>query len=249
MKPDYNSRPLREEQVVLHSLHSGPNAYSRTKAAVDALVIDNNTPEALSNTSRDFRDQLLTCSLRVTGLYGPRDRLTIGEMLSLVNTPKTRYQIGPNKLVHDWIHVENCARAHVLAAKALVSPGDERVDGEAFFISDGKPLKFWDFARKVWEEGGDTNWAASGPHKVVQIPFWVVLFAVGVLEWTFWIFTVGLVRPKSSRMTFEYMKTGCWLDIGKAKRILGYEPLFDTEQGLKQTIGWFMENEGWDKNS
>ncbi|KAJ4290932.1 erg26, C-3 sterol dehydrogenase [Kalmusia sp. IMI 367209] len=249
LTPNHNVQPVREEEVELYTLNSGPSAYSRTKAAVDALILDNNTPEALHNITGNFKDQLLTCSLRVTGIYGPRDRLTIGAMLSMVNTPKTQYQIGPNKLVHDWIHVENCASAHVLAAKALVSPDDERADGQGFFISDGKPMRFWDFARKVWEEAGDANWAPSGPRKVVQIPFWVVLFAVGTIEWAFWIFTFGLVRPASSRTTFEYMKTGCWFDIGKARRALGYEPLFDTEEGVKRTMKWCKENEGWEKNS
>lgn len=122
MRPEYNSQPLREDQVGLHGLQLGPNAYSRTKAAVDALIFGNNTPEVHSTTGT-FEDRLLLCSLRVAGLYGPRDRLTIVEMLTLVNTPRYRYQIGPNRLVHDWIHVENCVRARLLAAKAFMETG------------------------------------------------------------------------------------------------------------------------------
>jgi sterol-4alpha-carboxylate 3-dehydrogenase (decarboxylating) len=247
LKPEDNSRPVREDQVKLHSLRSGPNAYSRTKGAVDTLVREKNTPEATENTSGSFKDQLLTATLRVTGIYGPRDRLTILEMLALVNTPKTWFQIGPNKLVHDWIHIENCARAHVLVAKTLLRPIGERADGQAFFISDGKPKKFWDFAHLMWQEAGDANWATDGPHRVIQIPFWLVLFAVGTIEWAFWIFTLGMVRPSSSRTTFEYMKTGCWFDISKARDVLGYEPEFDTDEGLRRTVQWFKENEGWDE--
>lgn len=247
MKPEHNDRPIKEDQVALRTLHTGPNAYSPTKAAVDALVRENNTRDAINNTSGNFENQLLTTVLRVTGLYGPRDRLTMAEMLSLVNTPNTRFQIGPNNLVHDWVHVENCAKAHVLAAKALLNPSGERADGEAFSISDGKPMRFWDFAHKMWEEAGDANWAADGPHSVVRIPFWLMLSAIGFMEWAFWILTFGMVRPSSSRMTFEYMKTGCWFDIGKARSVLGYEPEFDTEEGLRRTVQWFKDNEGWDK--
>jgi sterol-4alpha-carboxylate 3-dehydrogenase (decarboxylating) len=61
-------------------------------------------------------------TLRVAGIYDPRNRLTMLPMLSFVNTPKTWFQIGPNNLVHDWIYIDNCARAHVLAAKALLRP-------------------------------------------------------------------------------------------------------------------------------
>ncbi|CBX99525.1 similar to C-3 sterol dehydrogenase/C-4 decarboxylase [Plenodomus lingam JN3] len=248
MTPKDNTRPMREDEVTLHSLHSGPNAYSRTKAAVDRLMREANTPEALDNTSGNYENQLLTTVLRVTGLYGPRDRLTVVEMLKLVNTPNTKFQLGPNTLVHDWIHVENCARAHVLAAKALVNPTGERADGRGFFVSDGKPKKFWDFTRKIWEEAGDANWAPDGPHKVIQIPFWLVLFAVGSIEWLFWIFTLGMVRPSASTMTFEYMKTGGWFDISETRNVLGYEPEFDTDEGIRRTIQWFKENGGWNKD-
>ncbi|KAF2849142.1 C-3 sterol dehydrogenase/C-4 decarboxylase-like protein [Plenodomus tracheiphilus IPT5] len=247
MSPKDNTQPMRGDQVTLHSLHSGPNAYSRTKAAIDILVREANTPKALDNASGNFENQLLTTVLRVTGLYGPRDRLTVLEILKLVNTPNTRFQIGPNKLFHDWIHVENCARAHLLAAKSLVSPRGDRADGRGFFVSDGKPKKFWDFTRKIWEEAGDANWAPDGPHSVIQIPFWLVLFAVGTLEWAFWLFTFGMIRPSTNTMTFEYMKTGGWFDISETRDVLGYEPEFDTDEGVRRTIQWFKENEGWDK--
>ena len=31
-------------------------------------------------------------------------------------------------------------------------------------------------------------------------------------------------------------------DLSKARKILGYEPKYDLETGLKETIGWFQEN-------
>ncbi|KAF1995245.1 C-3 sterol dehydrogenase/C-4 decarboxylase-like protein [Amniculicola lignicola CBS 123094] len=243
LKPSHNDHPVREDEVGTYALDRGPMAYSRTKAAVDILVREANTPKAFDDASGNYRNTLLTAVLRVTGLYGPRDKLTIIEMLKLVNTPKTKFQIGPNKLRHDWIFVESCARAHVLAAKALIHPTTtERADGQAFNVSDNSPIKFWDFARSVLEEAGDANWAPDGPHKVVQIPFWAVLLALRLLEWIYWIFTFGMMRPSSSTHTFAYMKTGCWFDISKARRVLGYEPLCDTHEGIKKTIQWMREN-------
>jgi sterol-4alpha-carboxylate 3-dehydrogenase (decarboxylating) len=101
----------------------------------------------------------------------------------------------------------------------------------------------------MWKEAGDANWATDGPHRVIQIPIWLVLFVVGAMEWAFWIFTFGYVRPTSSRGTFEYLKTGCWFDIRKAREVLGYEPEFDTDEGMRRTIQWFQDNRGWDKKS
>ncbi|KAF2656258.1 C-3 sterol dehydrogenase/C-4 decarboxylase-like protein [Lophiostoma macrostomum CBS 122681] len=241
LHPSLNDHPLKEEEATLHSLHSGPNTYSRTKAATDVL--------ALTNTTGNFSNQLLTAVLRTTGLYGPRDRLTIVELLKCVNTPKTQYQLGPNTLVHDWMYVDNCALAHVLAAKALLSPKAECADGEAFFISDGGPKKFWDFVRAIWTQAGDANWAPDGPHTVKQIPFWFIISAVGFLEWAYWILTLGIARPYWSTSTYHYMSHGCWFDISKARRVLGYEPLVDTDEGIRRTIAWFKENEGWEKKT
>ena len=249
MTPEMNSSPLKEEDATIYNLSSGPNAYARTKSAVDALVRESNTPEALDNNTGNYQNQLLTTVLRVTGLYGPRDRLTIGEILLNVNTSKSQFQIGPNELVHDFIHVDNCALAHVLAAQALLNPKEERADGQAIFVSDGKPKKFWDFVHKIYELGGDANWAPNGPRKSYQIPFWLVVYPVVFLEWLFWAFTFGKLRPNSNSTTFEYMKTGCWFDIGKAKRALGYEPMFDTDEGLKRAMQWFRANEGWEKKN
>ena len=248
LTPKHNSRPVREDEVPLHSLQSGPHAYTRTKSAIDILVRENNTPEAFENTSGDFTDQLLTAVLRVTGMYGPRDRQTILEMLKVANTFKTQFQLGPNKLVHDWIYVESCAQAHVLAAKVLLNPRTKRADGEAFSVSDGKPMKFWDFVRKVWEEWGDANWAPDGSHKVsAVIPIWLILFAVGTIEWAYWLFTFGMLRSNSTWITYEYMKDGCWFDIGKAREVLGYEPMCDTAEGVRRSIQWHKDNPEWGK--
>ncbi|KAF2272215.1 C-3 sterol dehydrogenase/C-4 decarboxylase-like protein [Westerdykella ornata] len=253
LKPSHNTHPVHEDEVPTYTLKSGPHAYARTKSAIDALVRQLNTREALHNTSGDFTDQLLTAVLRTAGLYGP-DSSTIRAMLERVNTPNTRFQIGPNALRHDWLYVENCARAHVLAAKALLKPpnpnpgdGEERADGQAFFLTDGKPLPFWDFVRCVWAEAGDANWKPGGPRKVDRVvPFWLVLSVVGVIEWVYWVVTMGRVRPGVSRLTYYYIRMGCWLDIGRARRVLGYEPVVGgTEEGVRRTMEWFRGN-GWD---
>lgn len=45
----------------------------------------------------------------------------------------------------------------------------------------------------------------------------------------------------------SYMKTGCWFDFGRVRSVLGYEPEFGTEEGLRRTVQWFKDKEGWDK--
>ena len=85
-------------------------------------------------------------------------------MVQAYKDGKTKYQVGLNDNLFDFTYVENVAYGHVLAVLALLSthklgstvPIDtERVDGEAFFITNGEPVYFWDFARAVWHEAGD----------------------------------------------------------------------------------------------
>lgn len=39
-----------------------------------------------------------------------------------------------------------------------------------------------------------------------------------------------------------------WADITKAKNLLDWEPQINVEEGLKQTVRWYLENKNWVKN-
>ncbi len=36
-----------------------------------------------------------------------------------------------------------------------------------------------------------------------------------------------------------------WADISKAKRILGWSPTVDLEEGIKRSVDWYLENKNW----
>jgi sterol-4alpha-carboxylate 3-dehydrogenase (decarboxylating) len=239
----FNTRPETEEEAVLCTLESGPNWYARTKGAADALALASNHRERVS--TRDYRGFLLTTCLRFPGIYGPKDKMITGNFYSLVNSPATRIQLGPNKAKHDWVFVDSAARAHVLAAKALIE-GPRRdesmvVDGEAFFITDGKPTRLWDFTRLIWAEAGDCHWAGQAKVRRIIIPWWFIWLYVTLTGWVLTIVTIGLKQPQFSWRTFDYMRKGCWFSIEKARKRLGYEPVCDTEEGVRRAVEWFRE--------
>jgi len=76
------------------------------------------------------------------------------------------FQIGGNVNLWDFTYVDNVAYAHVLAAENLVTPVEKLKNGsaagEAFMITNGEPVYFWDFARGVWAAFGHVN-----PRKLV----------------------------------------------------------------------------------
>jgi sterol-4alpha-carboxylate 3-dehydrogenase (decarboxylating) len=222
-------RPLREEEAILHNFQSAPSAYARAKTCSDAVVLKANGPS------------LRTVVLHLPGIYGPRDSNVGLNLMKMANTFMTRVQLGNNEVVHDFIYVESAAHAHVLAAEAILRPGntEHRADGETFFITDGVPTKFWDFARAVWT-------AAQGDRtrfdKVIVVPWWIVLALATVSEAIYYIFTFGRKTAPLTRLHVRYMKEGAWFSIDKAKERLGYVPLVETEEGIQKTVAWFREH-------
>lgn len=253
----YSEKPETEDDAVLCTLEKRSNAYARTKGAADALVLAANTNTSWSDQNRSdtmngFEGYLLTAVLRFPGIYGPRDTVLTERILCLAGTAATRFQIGPNKAVHEWLYVDSAVGATLLTVKTLVGElsiaqvVEEEypiaIAGQAFFITDGKPVKYWDFSRMIWAAAGDAE-----PGWVLAIPFWLFFAVVGVANWVFWIVTLRRGEMEMRPRMFEWMRKGCWLDGGKARRVLRYEPVCSTEEGVRRSVEWFMENGGLEK--
>ncbi|KAF7866849.1 hypothetical protein EAF04_005690 [Stromatinia cepivora] len=126
-----------------------------------------------------------------------------------------KFQIGDNSALRAFIYIEDAARAHVLASKALLHGGqaqtDPKVDGEAFFITDGtaEPIFVVQFGRKP----------------------------VMTLRWR------RLQEPELRRHDLEYLRNGCFVSIQKARERLGFEPLVDRPEGIRRGVKWALEQE------
>jgi sterol-4alpha-carboxylate 3-dehydrogenase (decarboxylating) len=154
------------------------------------------------------------------------------------------HQVGDNNNLFDFTYVENIAHGHVLALIALLQtqkmstkPLDtERVDGEAFFITNGEPVYFWDFARAVWHEAGDRLPLSSVWHLSAD-----TAWAIGtVLEWAFWI--MGKT-PNLTRAQVRYSSMSKYHNINKAKSRLGYEPLVSLDEGIRRGVQYILAQE------
>lgn len=159
-------------------------------------------------------------------------------MVSAYHKGQTKFQVGDNNNLFDFTYVENIAHGHLLALTALLQthklggtiPLDsERVDGEAFFITNGQPVYFWDFARAVWHEAGDRLPLSSVWH-LGKDTAWVI---GTILEWTFW--ALGKT-PNLTRAQVRYSTMSKYHSINKAKLRLGYEPLVSLEEGIRRGV-------------
>ncbi|KAF8316701.1 C-3 sterol dehydrogenase [Cantharellus anzutake] len=94
--------PIPEQQL---------DAYNKSKAQAEALVLEANGKEGLH-----------TVALRPAGIFGPGDRTALPGIVSVIKNNQTRIQIGNNNNLFDWTYVGNVVKAHLLAADKLLDP-------------------------------------------------------------------------------------------------------------------------------
>jgi sterol-4alpha-carboxylate 3-dehydrogenase (decarboxylating) len=185
--------------------------------------------------------KLLTCSIRPSGIFGPGDVQQTPGILRAYYNGQTGFQLGSNENLFDFTYVVNVAHAHLLAARALLyahslstPPVDhEKVDGEAFFITNDSPVYFWDFARATWIAAG---WSGEG--KPWSIGRDLGLGIGGLLEWVGWV--TGK-QPKLTRLHVKYACMTRYYDIAKAKKRLGYAPIVSLADGINLAVKSFEE--------
>ena len=190
-------------------------------------------------------ENFLTCAIRPAGIFGEGDVQLLPKMIGAYRKGQSKFQVGPNTNMFDFTYVENVAYGHVLGVLALLQthkvlptiPLDhERVDGEAFFITNNEPVYFWDFARAVWHEAGD-RLPLSGVWHLSADVAWTI---GAILENIFWV--LGK-KPNLTRAQVKYSCMSKYHSIAKAKQRLGYEPLVGLEEGIKRGVGYIVEQE------
>lgn len=213
---------------------SQPEYYTTTKALAEIAVLEaNREPETF-----------LTCAIRPAGIFGEGDVQLLPKMVTAYHKGQTKFQIGDNTNLFDFTYVENVAHGHVLAVQALLQthklptqPLDyERVDGEAFFITNGQPVYFWDFARQVWKEAGDT----LPLEQVWHLSEGFALTIGAILENVFWV--MGKT-PNLTRQQVRYSTMTKYHSIDKARRRMGYSPIVSLDEGIRRGVKYILEQE------
>ena len=198
--------------------------YGVSKAAAEKLVLEANC------------EGLRIVVIRQCLAYGERDNSFVPGLVGV----RTNVQLGDNTNLMDTVSVGNAAKAHLLAAAALLDPtrAASRVDGEVFIITDGNPIPFWDLSRLIWRASGEF----TPLENVTVIPVWLALGLAITSEWTFFILTLGQKKPKTlNKLVVMHCVRTHTYNIDKARRVLGYNPVPDLENGIKRSVEWEMQ--------
>ena len=201
--------------------------YFKAKAIAEQLVLKANCTS------------LRTVSLRLCLVIGEREPGFVPAFVDSFQRRETGYQLGDNTNGIDTVSAENAASAHILAAKALMDPSKAhgKVDGEAFLITDGNALPFWDLCRLVWRAAGDT----SDPNDATVIPAWIAYTCAVVLETLYGLFTLGKKSPPLTRHIVGFCVNDFTYNIEKARNVLGYRPVVRTQEVLEESVKWELK--------
>ena len=186
------------------------DAYSRTKIIAERMILE----------ASDSR--LATCALRPVGMYGPRDKYHLGNIIGMARKGVS-LRLGDGSARFSHAYSENVAHAHLCAAKKL-SPGSA-ASGQAYFICDHFPAdNLFDFMEPFLRE-------LDLPVPRRSIPYPLAYWLASVAE---------VVAPHSNFNRFAVIQTCVDHTFvhRKAERDLGYQPIVSREEAFTRSLAW-----------
>jgi nucleoside-diphosphate-sugar epimerase len=166
-------------------------------------------------------DGIDTVVVRPRFVWGRGDTTLLPELIKLVDAGRFRW-IGGGGQLTDTTNIDNTVEGLWLAATKAPAGG-------VYFVTDGEPVVFREFV---------TSWlgtqGVAPPDKAVPSAVAEAGAAVSERAWR-------LLRrpgpPPLTRLAVWVSSKECTLDISRARRELGYEPVVTREQGLAALKG------------
>ena len=190
--------------------------YPETKAVAEKIV--------RNAASGDFG----TVSLRPHLIWGKGDPHLLPRIIKKAASGKLMI-VGDGSNLVDLTHVANAARAHLKAAEALTEKR-ELVSGKVYFISDGAPVRLWDWLNSLFGRCGVSPLTRNVSYRTA--------YGAGAL--TEMIYRVLRLQgePPMTRFLAGQLSHSHYFDISAAGRELGYVPTVDMEAALSETVDY-----------
>lgn len=190
--------------------------YPQTKAMAEQIVM------AANNAF--FK----TVCLRPHLIWGPGDNQLLPKLVEKTKNGRLRI-IGEGSNKVDCIFIDNAAIAHVLALDQITQDSS-KVEGKAYFISQGHPIAIADLINQLLN--------ASGIPPVTKHLSPVISRVVAeALENIYRLFGITS-EPMITSFLSQQLITSHWYDISAAKRDFGYRADVSIEKGMEQLKHW-----------
>ena len=187
------------------------NFYAQTKFEAEKLV------------NQAFTRGFATVILRPRAIIGAGDLTLMPRLLAARQSGRLRI-IGDGNTLADLTAVSNVVHAIRLAFDA-----PPEALGKAYNITNGQPVRLWDFISQVLS-------ALHLPLSPRKMPYQLALALATALE-TFSRLTSGK-EPVLTRQGVGVLAKSCTLNIDRAKILLGYVP----QQTLDQAVQEFLQS-------
>lgn len=177
-------------------------------------------------------EELSVCALRPHLVWGPGDPHLIPRLLQKGKNRELK-RVGDGNNLVDISYIDNVAHAHILAARSLET--DKRAAGKTYFVSQGTPVKLWDWINDLFSK--------IGIEPITQtVPFPVAYCAGAMLEVAHNVFMKNK-EPRMTRFLAEQLAKSHYFSCSAIEQDLGYVPIVSTEEGMNNLINWIQENE------
>ncbi len=219
----YHGGPLANADESLPLTTACPSPYPLTKALAEREVLAANSPA------------LRTLALRPHLIWGRGDPHLVPRLLARARAGRLRI-VGDGRNRVDLVHVDNAVDAHLLAEAALrLGPGSwdqpagpRRADGRAFFITNGEPVRLWDWINGLL--------AALGEPPVTKQDSWGSAAALGAVCEAAWRVLPLRGEPPMTRFIATELAQDHWFNLAAARRDLGYAPRVTMAAGTADLV-------------
>jgi nucleoside-diphosphate-sugar epimerase len=184
--------------------------YSRSKAMAEQFV-----------AGAAARDGFEPVIVRPRFVWGAGDQTLLPRLVAMAKSGRLIW-IGGGRHLTDITHVANVVHGLRLAAERGGA-------GEAYFVTDGEPVVFREFVAELLRTQGVEPPTRSIPTAVAG--------ALAATADTAWRVLPLPGDPPLTRFAFWVSSQECTIDISKARRELGYEPVKGREAGLAELRG------------
>ena len=193
--------------------------YTETKIIGEKLALAANDPNGL-----------LTCAIRPGGIYGPGDQFILRTVVEKCADGLFTMTVGDGTAMSDNSYIVNLVDGHIEAARHLLK--DSLLPGEAYFITDGNPINYFEFFKPLVEGIGYKYPKMSVPTGVMVVMAYV---------WEFLHWAIKIPKPLLTRLEVRKIAYSHYSRIDKAKRDFGWYPKVSQEEAYAACIPFCQE--------
>ncbi len=173
---------------------------------------------------------LKTLAIRPHLVWGPGDNNLIPHLVERGRSGQLAV-VGDGRNMVDITYIDNAVFAHLLAAENLLTSATAA--GEAFFIGQAAPVNLWQWINALF-----TRLDITAVKRRVSLP---MAYAAGTVLEQWHRLSNKVEEPRMTRFLALQLAKSHWFSHAKAERLLGYQPLIDTEKGVERLLSWLDE--------